>query len=202
VKHEDYAAWLVDFDGTLYRPKPVQLAMAAELLLTGLPRVPVIRAFRAEHERLRSEEALHEPSPFHAQLARAAERTQLAPEVIERIVREWMQERPCKWIRRFVRTELVTELRSFRAAGGKLAVVSDYPVRAKLAALELTELFDVVVANGEADGPASLKPTPAGFLRAAERLSVAPAACLVIGDRDDADGEASRRAGMGFRLVR
>ena len=59
-----------------------------------------------------------------------------------------------------------------------------------------------VVANGDADGPKRLKPAPEGFLLAEERLGVEPADCLVIGDRDDADGEASRRAGMGFRLIR
>jgi beta-phosphoglucomutase-like phosphatase (HAD superfamily) len=39
-------------------------------------------------------------------------------------------------------------------------------------------------------------------LLAAERLEVEPAACLVIGDRDDADGEAARAAGMAFRHIR
>ena len=47
-----------------------------------------------------------------------------------------------------------------------------------------------------------LKPHPEGYLSAAERLGVAPSACLVIGDRDDADGAAARAAGMAVHIIR
>ena len=63
------------------------------------------------------------------------------------------------------------------------------------------DLFDVIVASGEENGPRRLKPDPEGYLRAAELLQVAPERCLVIGDRDDADGGAARAANMAFRLV-
>ena len=63
-------------------------------------------------------------------------------------------------------------------------------------------VFDACVAVGEPDGPSRLKPAPDGFLLAAERLGVEPRNCLVLGDRPDADGEAARRAGMDFELVR
>jgi HAD superfamily hydrolase (TIGR01509 family) len=46
-----------------------------------------------------------------------------------------------------------------------------------------------------------MKPDPDGMLRAAALLRVPPERCLVIGDRDDADGGAARAAGMGFRKV-
>jgi beta-phosphoglucomutase-like phosphatase (HAD superfamily) len=39
-------------------------------------------------------------------------------------------------------------------------------------------------------------------LSAAERLGIAPANCLVIGDRDDADGAAARAAGMAVHIIR
>ena len=123
-------------------------------------------------------------------------------EAVERIVREWMQERPGKWIYRFRRTGLLRQIAAYRAAGGKTAVVSDYPARRKLEALKLSELFDVVVACGEDHGPPALKPDPTGYLQAAELLGVRPEHCLVIGDRADADGKAARAAGMTFLRVR
>ncbi len=92
-------------------------------------------------------------------------------------------------------------MRAFKAKGGRTALVSDYPAQRKLDALGCRELFDVIVANGEKNGPRRLKPDPEGYLLAAKLLEVAPAVCLVIGDRDDADGAAARAAGMGFRLV-
>lgn len=196
-----HQAWLVDLDGTLYAPLPVKLAMAAELLAFGLGSLASVRAFRAEHEQLRKTGGAWQPSPYHVQLERAAAALGQAPGDLESTVVEWMQRRPGPWIRRFRRRRLIRELRAFRAAGGKTALVSDYPSSQKLAALGLSADFDVQVASGEPGGPLRLKPEPDGYLAAAERLGVAPADCLVIGDRDDADGEAARRAGMHFRQV-
>jgi len=199
-----YAAWLVDLDGTLYHHTPVKLAMAAELLLLGWGAVATLRTFRHAHEALRatpSTTAL-ELSPFQRQLEHAAAELGRPAGDVERVVREWMFERPLKWVARSKRRKLLGALGGFRARGGKTALVSDYPAQGKLAALGALELFELVVSNGEPGGPSQLKPDPEGYLSAASRLGVAPAQCLVIGDRDDADGAAARAAGMGFQLIR
>lgn len=197
----EHPGWLCDFDGTLYCARPVKLSMTAELLFTGLAHLGTIKAFREEHEALREEGGEYAPSPFAEQLERTARRVGKSPDEVEAVVRRFMQEKPGKWIRRHARHELIAELRAHRAAGGKAAVVSDYPVLAKLSSLGIADLFDAVVANGEPGGPARLKPAPDGFLAAARGLALEPRECLVLGDRDDADGEAARRAGMAFRLV-
>ena len=194
-------AWLVDLDGTLYRPKPLKLLMAGELLLLGLPSLPVVRAFRASHEELREDPDAPAGDPFRIQLERTSERLGRPVEEIERVVRRWMVERPGKWLRALRRSSLLEEIATFRSTGGRTALVSDYPARAKLGAMGCSGLFDVVVASGEPDGPDRLKPDPAGYLLAAGRLGVEPAECLVLGDREDADGAAARAAGMAFRLV-
>ena len=195
------SAWLIDLDGTLYRALPVKLLMAVELVLGGWRSISVLRRFRHEHERLRQDPPPDGASPFAVQLERTAVATGVAAAEVERTVAAWMIRRPGKWLRLFRRRGLLTEIAAFREAGGKTALVSDYPAREKLRALGAEALFDTVVANGEAGGPPRLKPSPDGFRLAAERLGVAPEACLVVGDRDDADGEAARRAGMAFRLV-
>jgi len=194
-------AWLIDLDGTLYRALPVKLGMALELALFGWTVAAPLRCFRHVHEELRRDPAAPAGDPFALQLERAAARAGLGPRELEAIVREWMLERPGKWLRPARRSGLFAELAQFRAAGGKSALVSDYPARAKLRALGAADLFDVVVAAGEPEGPPRLKPAPDGLLGAARALGVDPAECLVIGDRDDADGEAARRAGMAFRRV-
>lgn len=196
-----HRAWLIDLDGTLYRPLPVKLLSGLELGLLGFSHLAPIRIFRREHERLRAELSEAVASPFDAQLESTAAKTGLTAPELDRIVRAWMVARPAKWIRLFARKSLLAEIRAFRDAGGKTALVSDYPARTKLAALGAEGLFDAVVANGEAGGPARLKPWPDGYLKAAELLGVPPAECLIIGDRDDADGEAARRAGCAFRQI-
>jgi FMN phosphatase YigB (HAD superfamily) len=197
-----HRAWLVDLDGTLYHAAAVKLAMALELAAAGTQTLGCLRRFRSEHERLRRE--LREPvtDAYALQLAAAARACELPPEELAARVEEWMIRRPGKWIRIFRRRQLLAEIARFRSAGGSTALVSDYPAREKLRAMAATALFDAVVANGEPAAPPRLKPWPDGYLMAAGQLGVAPSECLVIGDRPDADGDAARRAGMDFRLVR
>lgn len=199
-----YAAWLVDLDGTLYRSAPVKLAMAGELLLFGWSKIRTLRTFRHAHEALRGEAggAALEQSPFQRQLEQAARRLGRPPSEVEATVREWMFARPLKWVARARRRELLQALEAFRRQGGKTALVSDYPASDKLRALGARELFDLVVSSGEPGGPSKLKPDPEGYLSAARGLGVEPSRCLVIGDRDDADGAAARAAGMGLCLIR
>ena len=200
-----YKAWLCDLDGTLYKPHGLKLLMGLELLLFGLPELKTIRAFREEHEKLRqrprdTRDARH-ATPFDEQIARTAALLTLEEARVRQSVERWMVQRPARWLPRFRRTSLHLEIVAFREQGGKTAVVSDYPATHKLQSLGWRHHFDIVVANGEPDGPDALKPEPAGYLRAAERLGVHPKDCLVIGDRDDADGEAARAAGMAFRKI-
>ena len=192
-------AWLVDLDGTLYAQTPVRLAMAAELTLFGFRAVRVLKRFRREHERVRELEL--EGDPFRLQLERTAEALGEPATLVEARVRDWMIERPAKWLALFRRRALLREIGAFHASGGRTALVSDYPARRKLEALCATPLFDVIVASGEPDGPSRLKPHPSGMLRAAAALGVAPARCLVLGDRPDADGLAASSAGMAFRRI-
>ncbi|MBI3204994.1 MAG: HAD family hydrolase [Myxococcales bacterium] len=194
-------AWLIDLDGTLYAARWVKLAMAAELAFGGWGAVGTLRRFRQEHEKMREDFDQEVDSPFAIQVQHTAEALRVDPGTVERHVSEWMIERPQKWIRRFRRQGLLDEIAEFRQGGGKTALVSDYPASGKLRALEAAALFDIVVASGEAGGPRRLKPHPAGYLEAARRLGVEPSQCLVIGDRDDADGAAARAAGMSFRKV-
>ncbi len=199
---EKHTAWLLDLDGTLYRPKPVKRMMAMELLASGWAAIPTLRRFRAEHEHLREtlDEAVDDP--FRVQLQNTARALGHSEHSVERLVRTWMIERPQKWIQRHTRHELVQEVSEFAKRGGKLAIVSDYPASEKLRAIRHLPQIEVVVCCGEPGGPGRLKPHPDGYLEAARRLGCPPEECLIIGDRDDADGEAARRAGIDVRLVR
>jgi len=198
--HHPVRAWLVDLDGTLYAAAPVRLAMAGELLLGHWTALSVLRVFRQEQERLRGEIGPFD-NPYRTQIQRTAERTHRSTETVEILVAEWMHRRPGRWLWSFRRRSLLTQIRDFRAHGGRTALVSDYPAAAKLTALRAADCFDVVVASGEWPGLTQLKPSPEGYLTAAAELGVAPAECLVLGDREDTDGEAARRAGIRFIQV-
>ena len=85
--------------------------------------------------------------------------------------------------------------------GIKMVVLSDYGfAKEKLQALGLTpSLFDWVVSAPELGG---LKPAVELMKRVAEQMGVAVEDCLIIGDRDDTDGEMAQRCGAQFRKVK
>ena len=84
--------------------------------------------------------------------------------------------------------------------GIKLVLLSDYGfAKEKLQALGLSPtLFDWVLSAPELGG---LKPASELMHIITERMGVAPQECLVIGDRDDTDGEMARRTDAQFRKV-
>jgi beta-phosphoglucomutase-like phosphatase (HAD superfamily) len=57
-----------------------------------------------------------------------------------------------------------------------------------------------VARDASAKEIARLKPHPLGLLTVAALLGVRPERCLIIGDRDDRDGEAARRGGFRFLM--
>ena len=199
----EYRAWLIDLDGTLYRQNPVRAMVAIELLLSGRSAIKILQTFRREQERLRSGVELPcDADPFRVQIQHTAQRLGLAEERVSAVVDHWMFDRPGRWLRAYRRRPFLRAISSYRKRGGRTALVSDYPARKKLAAMGLEDhFFEQVIACGEPDGPNGFKPLPCGLLLAARRLQVAPADCLVIGDRHDVDGEAASRAGMAFQHV-
>lgn len=91
-------------------------------------------------------------------------------------------------------------LRRIRASGYRMALASSAEPRvieANLTALSLRSLFEAVVSGTQVPRG---KPAPDVFLAAAERLSVAPADCLVI--EDSRNGLlAAKAAGMRCAVV-
>jgi HAD superfamily hydrolase (TIGR01549 family) len=184
-----------DVDGTLYDQGPLRRQMAQEILLYCLARpwkmslVRTIQEFRRIREQLAEEEA---DSILRAQFERPASRLGVSPAEVETVVEEWMFERPLRHLRA-CRYEGAAELFSrLKETGRTVAAFSDYPASRKLQALELETDLVVTAMDPEVD---RFKPHPAGLLRVVELAGAEPAQVLLIGDRDERDGECARRAG-------
>lgn len=184
-----------DVDGTLYDQVPLRRRMVKELLLYCLARpwkislLRTIHEFRKSREQLADEEA---DSISRAQFERPASRLGVSAKGLEAIVEEWMFERPLRHLRA-CRYEGVAEVFSrLNETGRTVAAFSDYPAAQKLQALELEPHLVVTAMDPEVD---RLKPHPAGLLRVVQLARAEPAQVLLIGDRDQRDGECARRAG-------
>ncbi|HKY80090.1 MAG TPA: HAD family hydrolase [Sphingobium sp.] len=112
------------------------------------------------------------------------------PDEVRAIVADWMEQRP------------LALLPGCRAAGAEalfqrlarrhvVAVFSDYRAEQKLDALGLSARLVIA-----AEDVGRLKPDPAGLLNLMAQAGVSAERTLMIGDRDDRDGEAARRAGV------
>ena len=198
-------AIVFDVDGTLYRQSPVRRAMLFRLLgaalsnpVAGMAAFRALSAYRRAQETLRGVEV--DGGLAEAQLRLACERSGQSEDVVGGIVARWMEREPLPLLDRFVEPALRTFLVTARQRGLRLGVLSDYPAAAKLAAMRLTEYFDVVVSAQDADVN-RFKPHPGGLVETLRRLGALPEEALYVGDRHEVDGAVARAAGVPCIIV-
>jgi HAD superfamily hydrolase (TIGR01549 family) len=121
----------------------------------------------------------------------------IPPPKVEAVVERWIQQRPLRYLLECRLADVEQLFARLRRSGRSIAVLSDYPAREKLAALALDADVLVSAVDPEVD---RLKPHPAGLERVLERLGATAHDCLLIGDRDDRDGEVARRVGIRYLL--
>ena len=184
-----------DVDGTLYSQRHVRMRMAISLVLfclrhRSLTPLRIIRHYRVHRESL----ADREQDDFESFLLNDTVRVTGMPlAVVKTTIDDWLERRPLSLLRRARYRHLDQVFAALRARGILIGVLSDYPAAAKLTALELDA--DMIVWAGQA-GVGMLKPHPRGLELLLNRAGVDPAHALMIGDRDDRDGEIARRAGV------
>ena len=190
-----------DVDGTLYPRRAMQQRMARELALRCLARpatwneARILRSFR----RLREEMADEEASGIgRLQYQRTAELLGQPVERIEAVVAEWMFQRPLRHVAAARRPGARRLFEALRRGERRIGVWSDYPAAGKLEAMGLEADAVVTALDPEVD---RLKPRPEGLFRTLELLGVPAEEALMIGDRDERDGKAARRAACPYLLL-
>jgi HAD superfamily hydrolase (TIGR01509 family) len=198
-------AIVFDVDGTLYRQGGLRRAMLLRLVramamrpATGIATFRALRAYRHAQELLRGTDI--EGGLAAAQLRLASERSGQSELVVAEIVARWMEQEPLPLLERFVEPSLRAFLAAARGRGLALGVFSDYPAASKLAAMRLTEFFDVVVAAQDV-AVNRFKPHPSGLAEALRRLGASPDEALYVGDRHDVDGAVARALGVPCVIV-
>jgi FMN phosphatase YigB (HAD superfamily) len=193
-------AVLFDLDGTLYDQMRMRRTMAAELLKLPLRHpTAAVRVWRVLSAYRRAQEVLrqHASPDFSSttQYEHAATASGVPVAAVQRIVDEWMFQRPLRHMMRCRAGGLVALLTFLRDRNVLLGVLSDYAAAEKLRALGVADYFSIVLC---ATDPQILafKPRPNGFLEAARRWDLAPSEVLMIGDRADSDGAGARAANM------
>jgi FMN phosphatase YigB (HAD superfamily) len=188
-----------DLDGTLYDQRKLRAYLLPRLGLHALRRTDVrllriIAKLRSERERL----AELERSPFEAELiASVSAATGASLDRVRSVLSEWLEARPLDWLGACVIPGAARFLDALRASGRYVAVLSDYPAVEKLVAMGLSADLALSATDPEI---AIQKPSIKGLAHLAAHFGVSPEAVLVIGDRDDRDGEAARRFGAQYLI--
>lgn len=187
-----------DLDGTLYNKRGLSLRMVLHAPL-DIRKMQAERATRASMKGIWLSDEKHFHDTYFQRMAARMHCSATAAE-------QWYNQRYMplmvkmigkyqplnEWVLPFIHDCQHTDI--------KLVLLSDYGfAKEKLQALGLSPtLFDWVISAPELGG---LKPAPELMRIITERMGVAPQECLVIGDRDDTDGEMARRTDAQFRKV-
>lgn len=126
---------------------------------------------------------------FSAEYARWWYNTRYMPLMV-RVIKKYYQ--PVEWLEPFVN--------QCKTLGVRIVVLSDYGhTKEKIQALGLDDtMFDWVVSAPELGG---LKPARQLLEKVAAKMGIFPNQCLVIGDREDTDGELAKSVNAPFYLV-
>jgi len=184
-----------DVDGTLYSQSRLRQRIVPELVLQSalhfdLRAMRIISAYRKARERLADQEREAFEPILLAEVANVCG-TRVA--VVEAVTNEWLHRRPLRLLNACRYKGVAEFFELVRDSGRKIAILSDYPARDKLAALRLDA--DVVVWAGEPRVEV-MKPHPRGLETLLARAGAAPQEAILIGDRVERDGLAGQRAGV------
>ncbi len=187
-----------DLDGTLYNK---------HLLITRMPFHRPHEAFMMLAER-RTRKALKglwkgsEEALYHAFFTHLAKGHCYSAAYAQR----WFNEKYVPLIIRLLKKHypvqpwVIPFINDCRHRGLQLVLLTDYQgSNQKLEAIGLSpNIFDWVVSAPELGG---LKPAPQLMYKVANHMHVTPQECMVIGDREDTDGDMARATGAAFFKV-
>ena len=201
-----YLAVAFDLDGTLYDQKKLRLNMAWRLgvfylfhphRIKELLLLKTFRSVRDDWDQIKDPNTTGDTD--QAIYAHVAGMHNTDPKRVETVVRRWIYEDPLSALPKYTDTDLAAYIAKLRQNHIPVLIFSDYPIEDKLRALSIPA--DGMYAPGD-ERQIELKPSPSGLLQILKDLDLAKEQLLMVGDRDEKDGESARRAGVDYVIVR
>lgn len=192
---------IFDVDGTLYDLKAIRPKVMRDLLLYYALRPHRIRELQIIHHFRKIREHIPETEYSNLdaiQYERCAQKVGLSPELVKKVIIHWMIEHPLPYLPSLMWQGVAEFFSYLRSQDIRIGIYSDFPAQKKMQSMQLPA--DIIIDSTEAEID-RLKPDPKGILYLIERFGVSPEETVFIGDRDDRDGEASRRAGVPYFIL-
>lgn len=198
---QDYELYIIDMDGTLYFQRKMQLLMGLRLLgcaLTGKRGAGELKTVLT-YRKLR-EQCKGAKTPDRQLVEQIAQKKKTEPQEEKQIIEKWLYLLPLQVIGRCCDHKLTKMVISWKRAGKKVVIYSDYPAEDKSRVLGLS---DIPCYDGTAPSIDVLKPNPKGIEVILREMGVTDKSrAVMIGDRQSRDGEAAARAGIDCLILK
>ena len=189
----DYSVYVFDLDGTLYDQPRLRMIMAARLAAYYLCRPhKIAELFILQHFR-KVKEGWTVSSSEEDIIEQVAKDKNTSAERVRAIVRKWIYDNPLSALIKTKDDELISRIKNLRENGRTVVILSDYPTHDKLEALGVSVDREY---SPEDKRIKKLKPSPDGLKVIMSDLGVKCEDVLMIGDREEKDGEAAKAAGV------
>lgn len=199
---KDYQIYVVDMDGTLYYKYPMRLSVLFQMVgyylfhITNWKEILFLKDYRHLRE---SEELLQKADCERRIRFLLSQKYHFAPEKVNDIIEEWMYKRPLSAVFKSRDKKLLAFLKAQQQNGHQLYLYSDYPLEDKSRIMGI-----------DADGLyypdnvrfSFLKPNPEGLSLILRENNLSPADVLMIGDRQDKDGQCAINAGTDYLILK
>ena len=199
-------AILFDLDGTLYDQTVMRQKMVKDLAcfflkapIRGAQTLFVLYHFRKIREKMRTRPGENR-NLNTLQYRLTAEKTGCQEGRVREIVVQWIHQHPLTHLIHCRYTGIQKVLATCVEKKLKIGILSDYPARDKITALDLASYFELYLSSTDPEINA-FKPDPAGILTACKIWCIEPNQLVYVGDRMDTDGVAARRANALFFQV-
>ena len=193
-----YKLYVFDLDGTLYDQPKLRLIMAMRLMLFyichpfSVKELFILQYFRKVKDTWTggsSEEEIYK---------KVADDKKTSPDKVAGILKRWIYDNPLSAIKSTRDNTLAGWIDRLRTDGKRVVVLSDYPTKDKMAALGIAVDGQYGPDDGRID---ELKPSPKGLLVIMQDTGIPAEDIIMIGDRDEKDGESARAAGVDFLIL-
>ena len=197
----EYQTYIFDMDGTLYYQAPFRKRMFREMLryymchMNRWKQAFVLRDYR----RMREDAQILARVDFEENIRKMLVNAySYSKEKIDRIIAEWIYERPLPFLAEYRDEKLAEEFVRLHEQKKQLLIYSDYPAERKAEVLGL-----------KVDGCYSpdgmhilfLKPDASGLNYILNQLDITKEEVLYIGDRYEKDGICAQTAGIDYCIL-